>query len=192
MKSDIQIQIVEQNGEQAVSARELHTFLGSKQEFSNWIKNRIEKYDLVENQDYEVFDKFIKNPSGGRPLTEYALSIDCAKELSMVEGNEKGKQARRYFIEAEKALKYVLSSKIKQAEQSAKMRLLNSNRIREIDATIHHLYIERKNCVKNITEIDRNDFLQLNIPFNNDYSRYLPENTVNIKFNKKNKNLLKS
>jgi anti-repressor protein len=39
----------------------------------------------------------MKNPSGGRPLTEYALSIDAAKELSMVEGNEKGKQARSFF-----------------------------------------------------------------------------------------------
>ena len=98
------IKITEQNGKKAVSARELHTFLESKQEFANWIKNRIEKYGFIENQDFEVFDNFIKNPNGGRPLTEYALSIDCAKEISMVEGNEKGKQARRYFIECEKQL----------------------------------------------------------------------------------------
>lgn len=96
------IKITEQNGKKAVSARELHTFLESKQEFANWIKNRIEKYGFIENQDFEVFDNFIKNPNGGRPLTEYALSIDCAKEISMVEGNENGKQARRYFIECEK------------------------------------------------------------------------------------------
>lgn len=98
------IKITEQNGKRAVSARELHAFLESKQEFANWIKSRIEKYGLVENQDYEVFDSFIKNPSGGRPLIEYALTVDAAKELSMVEGNERGKQARRYFIECEKAL----------------------------------------------------------------------------------------
>lgn len=98
------IKITEQNGKRAVSARELHAFLESKQEFANWIKSRIEKYGLVENQDYEVFDSFIKNPSGGRPLIEYALTVDAAKELSMVEGNERGKQARHYFIECEKAL----------------------------------------------------------------------------------------
>lgn len=77
------IKITDNNGKQAVSARELHAFLESKQEFAHWIKGRIDKYGLVEHQDYEVFDNFIKNPSGGRPLTEYALTIDAAKELAM-------------------------------------------------------------------------------------------------------------
>ena len=73
------IKITEQNGKRAVSARELHRFLESKQEFATWIKNRIEKYGFVENQDFEVFDNFIKNPNGGRPLIEYALTIECEK-----------------------------------------------------------------------------------------------------------------
>jgi len=47
---------------------------------------------------------------GGHNKIEYALSIDCAKEISMVEGNEKGKQARRYFIECEKRLKGQIST----------------------------------------------------------------------------------
>lgn len=88
------VPIEDRNGQKAVSARMLHAFLGSKQEFTNWIKNRIDKYGFVENQDFEVFDNFVKNPNGGRPQKEYALSIGMAKELSMVEGNEKGKQAR--------------------------------------------------------------------------------------------------
>lgn len=99
------IKITEQNGKRAVSARELHLFLESKQEFANWIKNRIDKYGFIENQDFEVFDNFIKNPNGGRPLIEYALTIDTAKEIAMVEGNEKGKMARQYFIECEKQLR---------------------------------------------------------------------------------------
>lgn len=99
------IPITEHNGQKAVSARELHSFLESKQDFSTWIKNRIKKYDLVEGQDYEVFHNFMENPNGGRPMNEYALTIDCAKELSMVEGNAKGKQARQYFIECEKIAK---------------------------------------------------------------------------------------
>lgn len=98
------IKITEHNGKKAVSARELHSFLESKQNFADWIKNRIDKYDFIENQDFEVFHNFMNNPNGGRPSIEYALSIDCAKEISMLEGNEKGKQARRYFIECEKAL----------------------------------------------------------------------------------------
>ena len=96
------IKITEQDGRQAVSARELHQFLDSNQQFTDWIKNRIEKYGFVENQDYEVFQNFMKNPNGGRPLTEYAISIDMAKELCMIENNERGKQARRYFIACEK------------------------------------------------------------------------------------------
>lgn len=99
------IKITEQNGERAVNARELHKFLESKQEFANWIKNRIKDYGFVENQDFEVFDNFIKNSEGGRPAREYIISLDMAKELSMVERNEKGKLARLYFIEMEKKAK---------------------------------------------------------------------------------------
>ncbi|MDR2813772.1 MAG: antA/AntB antirepressor family protein [Prevotellaceae bacterium] len=99
------IPISEHNGQKAVSARLLHAFLESKQDFSTWIKNRIEKYGFIENQDFEVFHKLMENPSGGRPLTEYALTINAAKELAMVEGNERGKQARQYFIGCEQKLK---------------------------------------------------------------------------------------
>ena len=62
------IRITEQNGKKAVSARELHQFLGSRRDFSHWIKDRIEKYQFVENQDFEILlDKFgeqTKWPSG--------------------------------------------------------------------------------------------------------------------------------
>ena len=99
------IKITEHNGQRAVSARELHQVLGSKQEFANWIKSRIDKYGFIENQDYQVFDNFIKNPEGGRPLKEYVLSIDMAKEIAMVEGNERGRQVRQYFIKCERELR---------------------------------------------------------------------------------------
>ncbi len=73
------IKITESEGKKAVSARELHVFLESKQQFANWIINRIKKYGLIENQDYVVFNNLINNSDGGRPLTEYALTLDCAK-----------------------------------------------------------------------------------------------------------------
>ena len=76
--------------------------MGSKQDFSNWITNRIKKYGFIEGQDYIVFNKFVKNSQGGRSRKEYGLTIDTAKEISMVENNEKSRQDRRYFIEAEK------------------------------------------------------------------------------------------
>ena len=109
------IKITEQSGKKAVSARELHTFLESKQQFADWIKNRITEYGFTENQDFEVFHNFMKNPSGGRPLTEYALTVNMAKELSMVEGNDKGKQARRYFIACEEKAILLLNNQRGQA-----------------------------------------------------------------------------
>lgn len=77
------IPIEDRNGRQAVSARMLHGFLGSKKDFSGWIKFKIAQCDLIENQDYEVFTKIGENQKGGRPTTEYALTIDATahKEL---------------------------------------------------------------------------------------------------------------
>ncbi|MGU9939418.1 antA/AntB antirepressor family protein [Empedobacter brevis] len=98
------IKITVENGNSSVSARELHSFLESKQQFGNWIQNRINEYNFIENEDFEVFNKIIKNSKGGRPTKEYALTMDMAKELAMVERNEKGRQARRYFIACEKRL----------------------------------------------------------------------------------------
>lgn len=117
------IKIIEHNGKRAVNARELHQFLESKYQFANWIQERITKYGFVENQDYEVFKENLKNSNGGRPQTEYALSVDMAKELSMVENNEKGRLARKYFIECEKIAResmvasYQIEDPIKRAER---------------------------------------------------------------------------
>lgn len=97
-------QTINDNATEAVSARELHTFLENGDMFANWIKNRIEKYDFIENQDYVSFLATTKKPTGGRPSVEYFITLDMAKQLAMVENNEKGKQARKYFIECEKQL----------------------------------------------------------------------------------------
>lgn len=88
--------------EPRVSLRDVHASLESKQEFSHWVKNRVEQCDLVKDQDYGVYDKFIENPHGGRPRKEYWATLDAAKEIALMEGTAKGKQMRRYFIECEK------------------------------------------------------------------------------------------
>ena len=98
----LQPQTINGNAVETVSARELHSFLESKQEFANWIKNRISEYDFIENQDFLI--TLSKTPNGGRPSQEYYITLDMAKELSMVERNEKGREARKYFIECEKQL----------------------------------------------------------------------------------------
>lgn len=101
----LQLQTINGDAVETVSARELHSFLESRQDFSTWIKNRIEKYEFVENQDYISFHKKMEREVGGTVRIEYFVSVGMAKELAMVENNDKGKQARRYFIECEKKLK---------------------------------------------------------------------------------------
>lgn len=119
------IKVEERDGNQAVNARELHHKLGSKYQFANWIQERIEKYGFVENQDYEVFKENLKNSKGGRPIKEYALSLDMAKELCMIENNEKGRMIRKYFIEVEKAarVKYEQEKLDKKASDSFDIKL---------------------------------------------------------------------
>ena len=95
-------QTIDGNAVETVSARELHAFLQNRDHFATWIRDRIAQYDFVENQDFVTFSE---NSEKGRPRLEYALTLDMAKELSMVERNEQGKEARRYFIECEKRLK---------------------------------------------------------------------------------------
>ena len=87
-----------------VDGRTLHGVLGVRRDFSNWIKGRISKYGFIESQDFEVFAKTGENSEGGRPSQEYTCTLDMGKELCMVENNEKGRIARRYFIECERRL----------------------------------------------------------------------------------------
>jgi phage anti-repressor protein len=87
---------------QAVDARTLHQWLEVKSRFNDWIRNRISEYEFVENQDYI---SLTKNLVSGGQSTDYLISLDMAKELSMVEKTAKGKEARQYFIACEKALR---------------------------------------------------------------------------------------
>ena len=95
-------QTIDGNAVETVNARELHAFLEVQTRFNDWIKNRIEQYDFVENQDFTTVTKNLEN--GGRSI-EYHITLDMAKELAMVERTEKGKQARQYFIECERKLR---------------------------------------------------------------------------------------
>ncbi|EAI8051413.1 phage antirepressor Ant [Campylobacter coli] len=92
----------------SANAREIFQFLNSLQDYSNWIKNRISHYNFIENQDYIIEIVYTK----GRPRKEYYVTLDMAKELCMVENNEKGRQARRYFIDCEKRLKNLEQEKM--------------------------------------------------------------------------------
>lgn len=124
--------ISENNGKKAVNARALHAFLGSKRDFSTWIKDRIKSYDFTEGIDYVSFPEIVEREIGATTRIEYALTIGMAKELSMVEGNEKGKQARKYFIACEESRKElsrkeILMIALKAEEEKEKLALENKN-----------------------------------------------------------------
>lgn len=81
-----------------LSARELHEFLEIKSKYADWFKN-MSAYGFEENQDYRAISKNLEN--GGRRI-DHEITLDMAKEISMLQRSEKGKQARQYFIELEK------------------------------------------------------------------------------------------
>lgn len=85
-----------------VSGRELHDFLNIETPYAKWF-NRMTEYGFTDGEDYaEVLDKIVQNPrEGGRPATDHQLTIPMAKELCMLQRNERGKQARKYFIAVE-------------------------------------------------------------------------------------------
>lgn len=89
---------------QTTDASDLHRFLKVGRDFATWIKARLDKYGFVENVDFvmdEVSPRSGEN-LGGRPKKVYHLTLDTAKEIAMVENNEQGRAARRYFIECER------------------------------------------------------------------------------------------
>lgn len=84
---------------QTVNARELHAFLEVKSRFNDWVKNRINECRFIENQDFVTLTK---NLVSGGQQTEYFLTLDAAKHFAMLERNERGFEARQYFIDCEK------------------------------------------------------------------------------------------
>lgn len=91
----------DENGNSVVSGRDLHEFLEVGTPYDKWFPRMCE-YGFSEEID---FSTFLSESTGGRPRTDHALILDMAKEISMIQRTEKGKQARRYFIEVEKAYK---------------------------------------------------------------------------------------
>ena len=89
----------------AVSARELYAFLEIKNHFTQWFDDNKVLFD--ENIDYQAIKVKIphSNGIGSTNKIDYAITLDCAKELAMISRSEKGKQARRYFIDCEKKLR---------------------------------------------------------------------------------------
>ncbi len=116
--SPIQIEVFESQiggvAKRCVDGRKLHLVLENATRFDVWISRKIEDFNFEENSD---FCTNLIESSGGRPATEYTISIDMAKELCMLERSEIGRATRKYFIECERQLQQIVQ--ISNAEESS-------------------------------------------------------------------------
>lgn len=99
------IKVTYDNDRPAVSARDLHEFLGVGADYRHWFPRMCE-YGFTEGQDFNSVKNDRVQMEGDRMVSrtvdDAILTIDMAKELCMLQRNEKGKQARQYFIQLEK------------------------------------------------------------------------------------------
>ena len=102
-----------EKGTEIVSAKELYNLLEVKTAFKDWMPRMLE-YGFEDGKD---FSSFLSESTGGRKLKDYAITLDMAKEISMLQRSEKGKMIRKYFIEREKELQQIQAPKQLSREQ---------------------------------------------------------------------------
>lgn len=85
-----------------VSARDLYKFLEATERFNSWFE-RMKQYGIIEGEDFTSVKSFtVVNNGAHKEIDDYQLTIDTAKQIAMLQRNEKGTQARKYFIQIEK------------------------------------------------------------------------------------------
>lgn len=148
------IPINDNEGEPTANARDLHEYLEVGKDFSSWIKDRIVKYGFEEGGDFIVRSpELASEKRGGQNKIEYYLSMDMAKELSMLENNPKGKDARKYFIAVEKAMR--ASGKLTTRDRSKKTRNHFTETLKEHGCDKPYHYINITRSMKSIIGIDK-------------------------------------
>ncbi len=100
MKDLIKIEVNE-NQEPIVNGRELYKVLDVKTPYTQWF-DRMKEYGFTENIDFVSLSQNCEKPQGGRPEINHAIKLDMAKEIAMIQRNDKGKEVRQYFIQVEK------------------------------------------------------------------------------------------
>ena len=96
-------------GEKVVNGRELYAVIGSKQKFVDWVQTRLTDCDAIEEKDFVII---LGRSDSGRNTKEFTIKLDTAKEMAMLERNDKGKKVRRYFIEVEKRHQLQISTAV--------------------------------------------------------------------------------
>ncbi|MFV8870206.1 antA/AntB antirepressor family protein [Serratia fonticola] len=161
-----------------VSAKALHKALGVGNDFSTWLKLRIDEYGFVLGTDYVIFDSsnyrnqsadidqqesgWVSKRGGDRRSKDYGLSLGMGKELAMVERNEQGRAVRRYFIQCEEALQLSAPEVAARFRRQLKARIgaanlfkpmcaaLDSARAEQGKQTLQHHYNNESNMIAKI------------------------------------------
>ncbi len=135
------IKIEVRDGQQLASGRELHKFLEIKTPYTQWFERMCE-YGFVENTDYILVSQKSEssNITGVKVLQDHFMTLNMAKEISMLQRNEKGKEARQYFIACEEAW------------NSPEMILARAN---QIQARMIDTYTEKIKVLENKIEEDK-------------------------------------
>lgn len=113
-----------------VLARDLHEFLEIKTAYKDWFPRMCE-YGFAEGEDYCSFLSDRSDGLPGKPRQDAQLTIDMAKEICMLQRNEKGKQARQYFLQLERewnSPEAVMSRALRMAEERLeRFKAINAN-----------------------------------------------------------------
>lgn len=113
-----------------VLARDLHEFLEVKTAYKDWFPRMCE-YGFVEGEDYCSFLSDRSDGLPGKPRQDAQLTIDMAKEICMLQRNERGKQARQYFLQLERewnSPEAVMARALRMAQEKLeRVKAINSN-----------------------------------------------------------------
>lgn len=133
-------------GIKVVNGRELHQVLQSRQDFSTWVKKRLVECDAVENEDFQRFHK--KMEANNATMIDYIIKLDTAKEMAMLERNEKGKEVRKYFISVERKYK---QTAVDMSELSPELQMFN-----KIFTSVAQQQLEQKRQAQQISKLEEN------------------------------------
>jgi anti-repressor protein len=98
-----ELTVINNNEQQAISARELYKGLEISDRFNRWFESLL-KYGFVENEDFtSVKSSTLVNNGAKREIDDYIISLDMAKQICMIQRSEQGKEYRSYLIRLEKA-----------------------------------------------------------------------------------------
>ena len=151
-------------GEKVVYGSELHEVLGVRTPYKDWSSRRLLDVDAIENEDFEAAQ--ICAPSG-QTKKDHIIRLDTAKEMAMLERNEKGKQVRRYFIQVEKKFKAGKTSKKVQREKKEKLPSVNMM-VKNIKEALHDAGVDSKYIAAEVVRIYSDSGYPVNVPLISD------------------------